>query len=61
MGRTQLGSSQRSRHQTRISLTADEYRNEVNFISNEAVGVRLNLIQPGINFHPPLSLLHVYK
>jgi hypothetical protein len=43
------------------SLIADEYRNEVNFISNEAVGVKLNLIQPGINFHPLLNLLHVYK
>lgn len=61
MGRAHLGSSQRCGHQTRIALTADEYRNEVDFISDEAVGVKLNLIQPGINVHPPLSLLHVYK
>lgn len=42
-------------------LIADGYRNEVNFILNEAVGVKLNLIHPEINFHPLLILLHVYK
>lgn len=43
------------------SFLAEEYSNEANFISNKAVGVKLNLILPEINVHPLWILLQAYK
>lgn len=43
------------------SFFAGEYGNEANFILNEAVGVKLNLILLEINVHPLWILLRAYK